>query len=133
LVGDVGVGSVTAATTTTAPGVLVNFNVTITDARALVQAQPIAGQPPGKYVRRGGVAAFFPRGALIRFIVRNRGTKTYLPALQFRGEIVRTAPRVVPPGGRVDLNVSFVERGSFRLEALLHSKQHGQPVQITIY
>jgi hypothetical protein len=131
--GAVWAASASAASTTTAPGVLFNFDVTITDTKVLVHAATIRGGHPQKYVRGGGASVFFPRGALIRFICKNRGTNSYLPALRYQGDIVRTAPRVAPPGGRVDLNVSFVVRGAFQLEALLQRKQHGRPVQITVY
>ena len=133
LFGTTGVSSSTGAADTTAPGVLVNFNVTITDAKVTIVARTIRGQPPGRYVRSGGSEAVFPRGALIRFITKNEGTNAYLPALRYRGEVVRTAQRLAQPGRRVDLNVNFVERGSFLLEALLHRKPHGRPAHIQIY
>ena len=134
-----------AARQTTAPGAAYNIAVLLDDTKiAIVVTGDETAQR--KYASANGLTARFPRGALIRFVIRNVGKLTYLPALkqtsthQFlpsegnpTGQTLFKGSRVIPPTGRRDFEVNFYYRNTFVLEALLKGKPHGKPIHITIY
>jgi hypothetical protein len=86
-----------SALSTTKPGVLYIVPVTITDKTVAIQKD--------RFTRHG--VTRYPRGALIRFSVRNKGTKTY--ALRIWGE--DTDP--IPPGGKGSILVNWTTRGKY--------------------
>jgi hypothetical protein len=131
-----------SATATTAPGFVYSVTVTMTDSRLVLKHPTHSGLIGDTYIQKQGLSARFPRGAQIRFLFINRGSATYLPALHVatvqdypygRPQSLVKARRVVAPGGHVELLVTFIYRGSYSLQELLHARPHGKAVPITIY
>jgi len=97
----------------------------------------------GAYVSSNGSTATFGRGTTVIFRLKNTGSQSYLPAIKVllgpymprvtsAADLMLTASKVAPPGGRVEFLVHFLYRGSYRLLELEDKKAHGTPVRITI-
>jgi hypothetical protein len=130
-----------AGRATTAPERVYTVNVTMNDSR-LVLVHPHHSGIGNQYIQQQGLWATFPRGAQIKFVFVNNGSKTYRPALHVftvsdypygRPQTFVKARKVVPPGGHGELFAIFLYRGSYSLQELLNSKPHGKAVPITIY
>jgi hypothetical protein len=128
------------ATATTAPGFVYSVRVKLTDSKLVIEHKKQSRLYA--YIQNQGRSAAFPRGAQIRFLFVNAGTKTYLPVLHVgsirdypygRPETLIKANRAVAPGGHAELVVTFLYRGSYSLQELLQSKPHGASVPITVY
>jgi hypothetical protein len=129
------------ATATTAPGTAFTVRATMTDG-ALVLIPTKGATHYQRFIFQDGHVAKFPRGAVIRFVILNKGSKPYLPGMRVTDASNRnpyetqqnlyTASRVVPPGARIDFTFVFTYRGGFSLQTLLHRKPVGKPVKITV-
>jgi hypothetical protein len=128
-----------SASATTAPGYVLNLQVTLTDSKIAIVPHHGAST---KYVSKDGRSAHFPRGIRINFVFTNQGTKTYVPAIKFTNlaNVNPLAPQQtlaeanpVKPGRHVGLFGNFYFRGAFVIEKLLHKKVLGKPIAVTIY
>ncbi len=105
---------------TTKPSELTKVGVSLTD-----NAVKIARDRFTK-----GSLTRFPRGAIIEFVIVNRGTKPYRAELFLNGhEFTKSGARKTPartravkPGGRVRLQVNFYFRSRFTLKSLANGK-----------
>ena len=127
-----GVSGVAAAPQTTAPDVLTQVKVSITDASVRIARD--------KFTQ--GSLARYPRGAIIDFVVTNRGTKPYNAELlltgkhtftkyEIKGTSIKSPP--IPPGRTAHVRVNFYFRSTFAIRALLNGKEHGQHAPIRIF
>jgi hypothetical protein len=90
---------------------------------------------------KGHSSVTWPRGAVIQFIVTNRGTRPYKAQVkltgnyhfsQYEAKITSLRSRLIPPSGQGTVRVFFYYRSTFALQALLDAKPHGKPAVITI-
>jgi len=108
-------GLTLAAGDTTRPGVLYFVNVTLTDGKII-----LTHKSHTSLIR-------LPRGAYIRYVVKNKGTRTYV----FQIWETRTAP--IKPGRRDSVVVNWNYRGRFAYMILFRGKPAGPRSYITIY
>jgi hypothetical protein len=100
---------------TTLPGVLYINNVTLTDNKiAITHNSP-------KSVTR------LPRGAFIRYVVRNKGTRTYI------FKIWGTQTNPIKPGGKDSIAVNWDRRGQFAYFSLFRGKPASRKGYINVY
>ena len=124
-----------AAPQTTEPAVLTQVPVTITNKGVTIT--------PDQYTR--GSTARFPRGAIIDFVIKNRGTHFYKARLLLTSHYVFskyeqkvrtvTSDVAAKPGGTIHLKINFYFRSKFALQALLagNGKTHGAAAPIVIF
>jgi hypothetical protein len=118
---------------TTEPAVLTQVPVTIADKGVTIT--------PDQYTR--GSTARFPRGAIIDFVIKNRGTHFYKARLTLTSHYVFskyerkartiTTDTAAKPGGTIHLKINFYFRGKFALQAQLAGKTHGAAAPIVIF
>lgn len=121
-----------AAPRTTAPAALTQVKVSITDKAVLIARD--------KFTQ--GSLTRYPRGAIIDFLITNRGTKAYRAQLLLTGQhnftkyenkgTSVTSPAVAP-GRKAHLRINFYFRSRFALLALLGGKRHGELARILIF
>jgi hypothetical protein len=128
----VGAGSAAAAPRTTEPASLTQVKVSITD-----KAVSIARDRFTK-----GSLTRYPRGAIIDFLITNRGTKPYKAELQLTGKysfskyerkVTSVRSALIQPGRKAHLQVNFYFRSKFSLLALLDGKTPGPHTPILIF
>lgn len=133
-----------SATATTGSGYTLVVKGVMTDSSFVLIHNRAPGG--GLYVGKRGTTATFVRGTHVIFRVSNNGSKSYLPAIKAiqgpymppllpkdRGEVYTVAAhRVASPGGKIDLSVTFLFRGQYKLLQLYHKKPLGKPVDITV-
>jgi hypothetical protein len=102
---------------TTTPGVVYVVKVVLTD-KAIAIAHD-------KFTRNAQIR--YPRGALIRYSVLNKGTHPYV----FRVWGSNTA--VIKPGARDSILINWNYRGRFAYEILLRGKPAGPKGSIIIF
>jgi len=125
--------AVSGASATTAPSSLTTVNVTMTD-----KGMTIA---PDQYTRND--TARYPRGAIIDFAIKNRGTHFYKARLSLTGKYTFskyeqkarsvTTGAAAKPGGTLHLKVNFYFRNKFALQAILGGKSHGAAAPIVVF
>jgi hypothetical protein len=129
------VSGASAAPRTTEPAALTQVAVKITDKAVIIARD--------KYTR--GSTTRYPRGAIIDFVITNRGTRYYKAELLLIGKYafskyeqhirsVKT-PAAAAPGGTIHLKVNFYFRSKFELRALLSvsGKKHGAAAPIVVF
>lgn len=133
-----------SATATTGAGYILLVKGVMTNSSFVLVHKKAPGG--GLYVGKNGTTATFVRGTHVIFRVSNNGSKPYLPAIkaiqgpymppllpQDKGEVYTVAAHMVArPGGKVDLSVTFLFRGQYKLLRLFHKKPLGKPVEITV-
>ena len=124
-----------AAPRTTEPAVLTQVAVKITDKALIISRD--------KYTR--GSTTRYPRGAIIDFVITNRGTRYYKAELLLTSRYVFSkyeahvrsvkTPSAAAPGGTIHLKVNFYFRSKFELRALLSlsGKKHGTGAPIVVF
>ncbi len=106
------------ASATTVPGQVYPIKITITDKTITVQKDKFSLHSP--YPR-------YPRGALIRYEITNKGTKPY--ALK----IWATTTTAIKPGGHDSVLLNWGFRGTFVYETLYKGKAAGPRGHVTIF
>jgi hypothetical protein len=114
-----GVVGASDAPATTVPGVVYPISVTITDKSIVIQRDKFSLHSP--YPR-------YPRGALIRYVVTNKGTKPYSFKIW---ESNTTVMR--PHGGHDSLLLNWNYRGTFPYFSLYRGKAAGPHGHVTIF
>ena len=135
VLGSVVISGASAAPRTTEPAALTQVPVKITDKAVIIASD--------KYTR--GSTARYPRGAIIDFVITNRGTHYYKARLALTSHYVFskyeqraktvTSNVAAKPGGTIHLKVNFYFRSKFALQALLagSGKTHGAAAPIVIF
>jgi hypothetical protein len=128
-----GVSGAGAAPRTTEPAVLTQVPATITNKGLTIARDQYT---------RGGTARF-PRGAIIDFVIKNRGTHFYRARLALQSHYVFskyeqntktvTSDVAAKPGGTIHLKINFYFRSKFALQAILAGKAHGTAAPIVIF
>lgn len=108
----------TAAEATTVPGVVYVIKLTVTDKTVTL--------PPDKF-SKGLKYARYPRGAVIRYKVMNKGTRAYSVKIW---DVV-TPP--IRPGHFDTVLVNWNYRGSYSYASLYHGKPVGPHGRIKIF
>jgi len=108
----------TAATKTTVPGVVYVVKLTVTDTTVSIQRDKFS---------KGLKYARYPRGAVIRYKVLNKGTRAYSVRIW---DVVTPAIR---PGHFAPVLVTWNYRGSYRYASLYHGSPVGPHGRIKIF
>jgi hypothetical protein len=123
-------GAAVAAPRTTEPAAITQVKVSVTDKGVAIAKDKFT---KGKLTR-------YPRGAIIDFVIQNKGSKPYQAELLLAGKhdfskyesattSVRTKP--VKPGTIAHLKINFYFRSKFLLQSLLKGKtQASAPITI---
>lgn len=106
------------ASSTTVPGQVYPIKVTITNKAITVQRDKFSLH--SAYPR-------YPRGALIRYEITNKGTKAYA------FKIWQTTTAVIKPGGHDSVLLNWGFRGTFVYESLYKGKPAGPHGHVTIF
>ena len=114
----IAVVAASGASSTTVPGQVYAIKVTITDKAITIQKDKFSLHSP--YPR-------YPRGALIRYEITNKGTKAY--ALK----IWQTTTVAIKPGGHDSVLLNWAFRGAFVYETLSKGKPAGPRGHVTIF
>lgn len=108
-----------SAPATTVPGVIYPLKVTITNTSIVIQRDKFSLHT--KYPR-------YPRGALIRYVITNKGTRP------FRLKMWGTISNVMKPkGGKDSMLINWNYRGKYLYETLYKGKPAGPKGYITIF
>jgi hypothetical protein len=107
-----------AAVRTTVPGVVYVVNLTMTDKTVVI--------PKDKF-SKGLAYARYPRGAVIRYKIINKGTRPY----SLRMWDVTTPP--IRPGHFDTVLVNWNYRGTFTYASLYHTKPLGPHGRVKIF
>jgi hypothetical protein len=125
------VSNASAAPRTTTPVFAYKVVVELTDKAVTLQTAKAAGLS----------SLTLQRGAVIQFVVTNRGTRPYKAELkligqhhftQYESKIASLHTVVLAPKRTGIVRVSFYFRSRFALQALLNTKPHGSPAIINI-
>jgi hypothetical protein len=108
-----------AARSTTTPGVVYPITVTVTDKSIVIQRDKFSLHSP--YPR-------YPRGALIRYMVTNKGSRPYSFKIWGSKTIVMR-----PRGGHDSLEINWSYRGTFPYLSLYRGKPVGPHGHVTIF
>jgi hypothetical protein len=95
-----------------------------------------------QYIKQGGLKAFFTRGSVITFQVKNKSNKPLIPAIHVLNTANEDpadhplqyykAQRVAKPGQSVDLQINFYFRAPYQLLQLSNNKPVGKSVLIQV-
>jgi hypothetical protein len=108
-----------AADQTTTPGVVYVLKVKLTDSSIVIQTD--------RFCTRSECPRY-PRGALIRYAITNRGTKPYVFQIwASRSTVLR------PSGGHDTVLINWSFRGRFLYEKLYRGKRAGPRGYVTIF
>jgi hypothetical protein len=108
----------TAAVTTTVPGVVYVVRLTVTDTTVAIQKDKFS---------KGLKYARYPRGAVIRFKVLNKGTRPYSV------KIWDAVTPAIRPGHFDTVLVNWNYRGSYRYASLYHGSPAGPHGRIKVF
>lgn len=110
--------SATAAVRTTIPGVVYVVPMTVTDKTVTV--------PPDKF-SKGLKYSRYPRGAVIRYKVINKGSRAYSV------RIWDATTTVIRPGHFDTILLNWNYRGNYYYQALFHGKPVGPKGRVKIF
>jgi hypothetical protein len=114
----------TAASATTAPGVLNHIKITITNTAIDI--------PRDQFVKKDGITRY-PRGAEIEFTLVNKGSVPIAVRIKALGKVKYTigqktlagsasAGKPIAPGASRHWTLGFYIRGDYEMDSLIHGK-----------
>lgn len=106
-----------AAAATTRPGVVYPIKVVLSDKSISI----------AKDLFTRGTVARYPRGAIIRYVVTNKGSKPYV------FKVWGTATGPIKPGGRDSLLVNWNYRGTYTYLTLYRGRPAGPRGRVEIF